>query len=470
MADLLDRILATRSGSPARPRNLAFQDWVDYFRFDGVDYPLLRTSMGKLDEEQLAWTATQAYHSSGPVFALVVARLQVFSQARFQWTRFEGGVPTDLFGTPALKLLERPWPNGVTADLLARMEVDVSLAGNAYVRKVSRRGTQRLVRLRPEHTIIVMGSDEDADHPSEAADVEVIGYAYAPPMGPMVLLDPGELAHFAPIPDPDFHFLGQSWITPVLRDTQADGAMTEHKRRFLINAATPNLVVKFDPTIGREQVLEFKELFEAEHMGAVNAYKTLFLGGGADATVVGKDFQQLDFAATQGKGESRLASAAGVPPSWVGFSEGLQGSSLNAGNFTAARRRFGDGTMQHLWGNAAASLEPLVPDPVNARGASLWFDTRSVSFLREDAGDRAKIQADEAQTIVALVRDGFTPESAIDAVKNHDWGRLEHTGLVSVQLTAPGDVPETLPTKALGNGQGNGKVPAALANGGSLHE
>jgi phage portal protein BeeE len=457
MAALLERVAAARA-IPTRPANLSLQEYVEYFRFDGVDYPLLRTSTGKLDEEQLAWTATAAYHGNGPVFALVVARLQVFSQARFQWTRFEGGVPTDLFGTPALKVLERPWRGGTTADLLARMEVDVSLAGNSYVRRVSRRGgARRLVRLRPEHMIIVLGSDEDADHPAEAGDVEVLGYAYAPPMGPMVLLDTTEVAHFAPLPDPDFNFLGQSWITPLLRDVQADGAMTEHKRRFLINAATPNLVIKFDARVGQEAVEKFKAMFEAGHMGVANAYRTVFLGGGADAITVGKDFQQLDFAAVQGRGESRLAAAAGVPPSWVGFSEGLQGSSLNAGNYTASRRRFADGTAQHWWVNAASSLEPLVEDPVKAPDASLWFDTRAVSFLREDAADIAKIQGEEASTIVKLVRDGFTPESAIDAVKNHDWSRLKHTGLVSVQLTQPGSVP---PAKT--SSQGNGKVPAAL--------
>jgi muconolactone delta-isomerase len=134
----------------------------------------------------------------------------------------------------------------------------------------------------------------------------------------------------------------------------------------------------------------------------------------------------------------------------------LQGSALNAGNFTSARRRFADGTMQHLWRNAAASLEVLVPDPVNAPGASLWFDTRAVSFMREDAGDVAEIQAKEAATIAGLVKEGFEATSVIDAVRNHDWTRLVHSGLLSVQLQPPGaGQPET-------NGQGNGKVPATV--------
>lgn len=458
----LERVAANRTPAVRQrtDQGLALQDWIDYFTFGGNTYPLLHTSMQPLDEETLAQTATAAYKSNGPVFALVLARLQVFCQARFQWTRYEGGVPTEPFGTDALRVLEDPWPGGTTADLLARMEVDVSLAGNSYIRKIMRPGElPRLNRLRPDWVTIIMGSQEDADHPGEAGDVEVLGYLYQPGgpggRGQSVVLTPQECAHYAPLPDPDFNFLGMSWITPSLRDVQADGAMTEHKRLFMVNGATPNLVIKGLPfTTGQEEAFEkLVATLEKQHTGLRNAYKTLYLSAGADATVIGSDLSQLDFAATQGKGESRLAADAGVPPSWVGFSEGLQGSALNAGNFTAARRRFADGTMQHLWRNAAASLQPLVPDPVNAAGARLWFDIRSVSFLREDAGDLAKIQAEEAQTIVALVRDGFTPESAIDAVKNHDWSRLVHSGLVSVQLTAPGEVMPTQPTKALGNGK-----------------
>jgi phage portal protein BeeE len=471
---LLERVAesraATRSNSSVIPLDL--QSYVDLFRFGGVDYPILRTTSAKLDEEQLAATATAAYHANGPVFSLVVARLQVFSQARFQWTRFEGGVPSDLFGTPALKLLERPWGpgrSGTTADLLARMEVDVSLAGNCYIRKTT---GLRLNRLRPDWVTIILGSFEDAEHPGEAGDVEVAGYLYKPGgyggQGRSVVLFPEEVAHYAPIPDPDFNFLGQSWITPLIDDVSADQAMTLHKRQFMVNAATPNLVIRFDPTVTVDQVKEFKAVVEEDHEGAFNAYKTLYLGGGADAITVGKDFQQLDFAATQGKGESRLAAAAGVPPSWVGFSEGLQGSALNAGNFGAARRRFADGTMQHLWGNAASSLEILVPDPVNAPGASLWYDTRSVSFLNEEAKDTADIQGVEAETIVKLVKDGFEWKSVIAAVKNHDWSRLKHTGLLSVQLQPPApDQPDAgggppnggQPGGSATNGNGGGKVP-----------
>ena len=463
MARWWDRLLGRRS---AEARGTT-QDWVDAV-LAAQEAGLLRTTMGTLDEEQIGATLSGLVKSNGPTFALTLARQQVFSQVRFQWTRFSRGEPGDLFGSPELEVLERPWPGGTTADLLARMELDVTAAGNAYIRRLRRGRASRLVRLRPDWMAIILGSQEGAEHPAEAADVELLGYAYMPQGGRgdrMVILDPSEVAHFAPYPDPDGVYVGMSWLTPVIRDVLGDNLQTDHKRAFLRNAATPNGVIKFDASVTMEQVKEFKELFEAEHQGAARAYKTLFLGGGADYEAIGRDFAQLDFAVTQGKAESRLAAAAGVPPSWVGFSEGLQGSALNAGNFTSARRRFGDGTLQHLWANAAASLETVLIPPDER--ASLWFATRGMPFLAMDAQDQAAVQSQEAATIVSLVKDGFTHESAIDAVVNHDWTRLvprtddQGRPLMSVQLQPP---LTTDPTQNNEDGDGeSGQGPAGGA-------
>src|SRR5690606_2483801 len=196
------------------------QDWVDAV-LAAQEAGLLRTTMGTLDEEQIGATLSGLVKSNAPTFALTLARQQVFSQVRFQWTRFSRGEPGDLFGSPELEVLERPWPGGTTADLLARMELDVTAAGNAYIRRLRRGRASRLVRLRPDWMAIILGSQEDAEHPAEAADVELLGYAYMPQGGRgdrMVILDPSEVAHFAPYPDPDGVYVGMSWLTPVIRD------------------------------------------------------------------------------------------------------------------------------------------------------------------------------------------------------------------------------------------------------------
>jgi hypothetical protein len=434
--------LLSRSESPTEER-LSVDDWAQFF---GPDYaPFLHHSWAANEESPLVDGTSSIKHNS-PTFSLVYARMQVFSQARFAWTKFDGSVAGDLSWTRELELLERPWERGTTADLLARMEMEVSRAGNAFVRRVGK----RLVVLPAQWCTLVIGSNEDAEHPREAADAELIGLLYDPPNAEGVVLLPEQFAHYAPIPDPDNRFIGMSWITPSLRDIQGDDLMATHKRKFFENAATPNLAIKFDPSVSVENVKKFKTMIEGEHRGVWNAYKTLYLGGGADPVTVGKDFKEMDFAITQGKGESRLASDAGVPPSWVGFSEGLQGSSLNAGNFASARRRFGDGTMHHLWANASASLAPLVRAP---RGKQLWYDVRGMPFMREDAKDAAEVQSKQASTIAELVREGWTPESAVAAVENSDWSLLKHTGRLSVQLQEPGQTPT--PAEPAENGDDN---------------
>lgn len=803
---LVDRISSGIAELRQRDAQLSLNDWADYFAFGGNSYPIMQTTMGSIDRESIGANAVAGFKGNGPIFSLVLARLQAFSQVRFQWTRFQGSQPTDLFGTPELAVLERPWPGGTTSDLLARMEIHASVAGCAYV---IRPKPDRLSILRPDRVTIVMGSQAEEDDPSEAPDVEIAGFVHTTSHGKMTFYGPDEVAYYAPIPDPDYRFLGMSWITPVIRDLQADSLATEHKARFFTNAApqpldakiltptgwstmgamrigsqvigadgkphavtgvypqgerdiyevqfadgtsaectldhvwtvsnnydrrrgatrnmtladlladgfhyrsgpakwavpmvepveydepadlpvdpyllglllgdgsfrgnrrgsgavtltchaddvdetierislpagvgisrrdcggwselylraadlsvvrdsrgrivehqgnpltnaiktlglwdlagpdkyvpsaylsasvkdriallqglidsdghvaptalrftttslrlanglvelvgslggvatirankgrstltvnirqlpdwiipaqllrkadayrptgalrvrtivgaklvrraqaqciavdsvdhlyvtddfvvthnTPNMAIKFDASVSFERVKLFKELLESEHKGAFNAWKTLYLGGGADPVTIGSSFKDMDYAAVQGRAESRLAAAAGVPPSWVGFAEGLQGSSLNAGNFNSARRRFSDGTMIHLWTNAATSLEVLLGRPP---GASLWFDSR-VPFMREDAEDLAAIQEKQAQTIVALVKDGFTPESAVAAVTKNDFNLLVHSGLLSVQLQPPGAGTTAPNGNSAPSLNGNGKV------------
>jgi hypothetical protein len=188
-------------------------------------------------------------------------------------------------------------------------------------------------------------------------------------------------------------------------------------------------------TEDEEKFKTFVELMDSRHKGVEHAYETLYTGAGADVTVIGADMRQLDFKITQGAGESRLAAAGGVHPAIVGLSEGLQGSSLNAGNFGAARRLVADATMRPLWRNAAGSLEVLLPPEAGSR---LWVDTRDVAFLREDAKDAAEIVEIQARTITGLVREGVEFKSAVAAVLSGNMDLLEHTGLMSVQLQQPG--------------------------------
>jgi hypothetical protein len=433
MTSLLGSLV--RSGDDAP---LSLDDWAGMFSFNGLFYPgqqPAQTTLGEKAEEiggDFMGVVQGAYKANGVVFACMVARMLLFSEARFQFRQVRNGRPGDLFGTKALERLERPWPGGTTGDMLGRAMQDSDLAGNWYGRQMP----GGVHRMRPDWVTIVLGSQSAPQNPAQAIDSEILGYVYHPGgrgsgEKPVALLRE-EVAHFAPIPDPLASYRGMSWLTPVVREIMGDSAASTHKLRFFENGATVNLVVTLDEKVKKAQFDEWVEAFEENHKGVLNAYKTLYLGGGADVTPVGANMREVDFTDVQGHGETRIAAAAGTPPVIVGLSEGLQAATYS--NYGQACRRFADGTMRPLWRNMAGSLATIVDVPSSAE---LWYDDRDIPFLQEDVKDAAEIRQTDASSVKTLVDAGFEPASVIEAVTADDLSRLSHTGLFSVQLQPP---------------------------------
>lgn len=430
MARLIDAI----AGETRSSDTFGLDEYIELFNFAGSNYPVgLRGSLGTSTEEigrDFVGLVEGAYRQNGIVFACMMVRQLLFQEARFQFRRMKNGRPGEYFGTAALRPLEEPTPGGTTGRLLARMIQDVDLAGNWYGH-----GTRTGVhRLRPDFVTIIMGSKLEVSNVATAPDVEVVGYMYSATDNEPEFYMPEEVAHWAPYPDPAANFRGMSWLTPVVREVMADQAATTHKLKFFEQGATPNMVVKFDPSVDQKKVEAWIALMEGQVGGVANAYKTLFLGGGADAQVVGADLKDSNLKEIQGAGETRIAAAAGLPPVIAGFSEGLQAATYS--NYGQARRRFADGTMRPLWKDATGALAPLIRVPPRTQ---LWYDDRDIPFLQEDAEDRAKIMKTEAATLHSLVSAGYTPESSKEAILAGDFSRLKHSGLVSVQLLPPGD-------------------------------
>lgn len=405
------------------------------------------------------------FRSNSIVFACEVKRISIFSEARFVYRGFNQGRPGNLFSLPDLDILERPWPRATTSDLLAEMLVMADIGGNGYVARTAE-DPDRLRVMRPDWVTIVMGDRSGAPVRSASQfDAEILGFIYDPQDGqtePEALLA-DEVGHFIPpgLRDPLARFRGMSWLTPILREVQADQAATNHKLAFFENGATPQLVVTFDKEVTETQFQTFVSKMDETHNGWRNAYKTLYLGGGADTEVVGKDLQQLDFSNTQGKGETRIAAASGIHPVLIPLSEGMQGSSLNAGNYAAARRSTADTTFRPLWRNVCGSLAAIVPPPPDAE---LWYDELNIPFLREDSRDAADIEQVKAATIRQYVDAGFTPASAVKAVDAQDVSLLEHTGLFSVQLQPPNTAAPTTPTEDGAPPATNGSRPLTPAS------
>ena len=451
---LIERITNRKAGKVEK--RYSVDDWlanylipvVEGFAYNGAQYMAggLNTTYRQTKIEQVAATLpgySAALKACPPAFAAELIRASVVSQARLTFRNLPSS-PTArrTFGNKDLAILEKPWPNAATSDLLARMEWHAGLAGNAYVARFP----TRLRVLRPDWVKILYGSKREPDEAGHAIDGELIGYVYKNGGwsnyndNKPVTLTPEQVAHWAPLPDPEGVGLGMSWITPAIREIQGDRAATEHKLKFFENGATPNLVIsgiKAAPgeQLTKEKFDEIVNMLEASHAGVRNAYRTLYLTEGADATIVGSDLQAMDFKGIQGRSETRIAMLSRVHPVILAAAEGLSGSSLNAGNFGMARRIFADSWVYPTLQGQCQALSSITRVPEDAE---LWFDVVDVPLLREDAKDAAEIVHDEVAAIGQAVRDGFEPASAMAAVKARDVSLLKHTGLVSVQLY-PGD-------------------------------
>jgi hypothetical protein len=419
---MMDR-LRTVFWPPLQP---SYDNSWPFANIGGNAYPLglNQTLLGKEERPDPGYSGlvAWAYQTNAVVYACEQARVQLFSEASFEWESYTGRRFTD----KALQLLETPWPNAVTSDLLMGMLLDADLGTDSFTVRLD----NTLARLRPDWTTVI--TDLDVWNPR----ARIYAYSYLPGgpgsgKEPIVFLRE-QVAHFKTSPDPLSPHRGMSWLTPVIREISADIGMTEHQRSFLLNGASPNLVISLDPAVSKAAFDQWVASFQGQHIGVKNAYKPMFMGGGAKVESVGTDFSQLDFKQVRGGGETRIAAAAGVPPVIVGLSEGLQAATYS--NYSQARRRFADGTMRPLWRNACGSLQTILNAPV---GAELTIDDSDIAFLQDDMKDRAEIQSTNAAAIGQLVKDGFTPESAVLAITANDLTKLDHTGLYSVQLQPP---------------------------------
>lgn len=399
-------------------------------------------------DQAVVRSAREAFKANGPVFGCIAARMALFSEARFV---LQSTVDKRLFGNSGLSLLEYPWPNATAGELLARLEQDVSTAGNAYLRKtVPADGSDTLlVQMRPDCVTIV--SEEKLD---DAGRTFKLPFGYLEDLTPTGVTDrkpqfysADEVCHYSPVPDPDASFRGMSWLTPVLREVGADRALTAYKTEHVNRGATPGLVIKYAQKLQRASIDALREQTDAKYSGPSNSGRTLVLDQGADVTVAGSTLEQLQFTAVQAAGVERVAAAGQVP---------LEVLGLRAGDYQAAMRRFADLWGRPAWRSACASLQHLIgfvsPDGTVAPlkpPTRLWFDVADIAALREGELERGQAILVRAQAVSTFVAAGYSRESAVAAADSGDLGQLKAdpaaaAGQVNSRRPQAG-VPENLP-------------------------
>lgn len=437
--------------APRRQASFSYGQLLDMIaNANDLGFPLHQTMTGDREEieSSFAGLINGAFAGNGIVFAVAMTKALLFSEARFQFQQLRGGTPGNLFGTQALQLLEAPEPGKTTGDLLTRQSIDADFAGNGLLARRPARGDrgERIKRMRPDWVSIVLGSPDPPDAAKKAAtatslDAEVIGYAYIPggsgSGNDPIALQPNEVSHFAPVPSALHQYVGMSPVVPVIRNILGDKAAVSHKLNYFRNAATPNMLVTLPDSLNPDEAKSWIDLFEQDHTGASNAWRTIYFAGGASGAVVGSNLKDLDYKQITAIDETRIAAAIGSHPVVAALSEGMQGASLNTGNFAAAARLMGDAKLRPAWRNMAGSLQNIIDRP---RSTRLWYDARDVPFLREDAKAAAEIMEKQAGVLSSLFMAGAEWDAVVNFVNSGDVTVLkgQHTGLTSVQLTPVG--------------------------------
>ena len=398
-----------------------YQQLFTNFGFAGIQYQVPAGSISQI-------TALQAIRNP-IVLQCIFIRSMCFAEVRMQFQRIATGrAARDLFGTPALGILEQPYQGAGTGDLMSRSELDNAMYGNSYWYPSD---PKTLTWMDPTKMKIITG---DALGPNGGRIGEkLLGYQVIDHSGKATeTFLPGEILHYKPMPDPDHPFRGLSWLSSLLGEVSTDQDISDFKRGFLRNSATPNLVFTLPPGISKDNLDAFRDRVESSHTGPGAAFKTLYVNSGVDVKTVGANWSDMELFATQSYGDTRLAVASGVPASLLGIAEGLKGSALNAGNYAATRRRFSDITIRPLWANWCTAASSIVPPPPGAR---LWYDDRDTAFLQVDLADMADVRQKDAATIASLVQTGFLRDSVVEAVTTGDFMALEEDpDAISVQL------------------------------------
>ena len=442
---------------------------------------VLTTSYASPDREpvipQLAAFAQRANSSSAIVFAAIMVRMALFSEARFQ---FQAKDDKHLFGNETLGKLEEPWPNGTAGDLLARMQQDRCLAGNAYVWDAPDEG--RLVRLRPDWVTII----------SERVAVSgggwyrrKVGYWWEQPKnitdrGDGFFVPANEVVHWAPQPDPTADFRGMSWLTPIIRDVQGDDGLSQYKINYLANSASPNLLIKYAQKLAPGTVDSVRERMHARYGGVSNAFKTLVLDQGADVTVIGNSLQQMDFTNVSTVGTERILAAANVPGVLVGL-EPLRGAGRG---YQESMQKLANLFAHPEWRSACGALSQILDVPAGNR---LWYDTSDIAALQDGETERAQAALVRMQALLAARQAGYDPVSAVAAVDSGDVTQLKvaavppglpagnvQNGLPQTSPGATADpLPATMPRLPVGSTSpgdgGNGTRPTPRPSSARRH-
>lgn len=325
------------------------------------------------------------YQKSSSFFACISALAFAFPEPPLRVYDGDGDDAQALDTHGLRKLLRRPMPNMGEAELMATTMVYLAIGGNAYWHKL-RGAAGQVVQLRPYgagHITPIPGGKD-----------WIKGYTYDPygngaqsqiPGSQDNTILPEDIVHFKwPAVDPLQPWMSQPPILAAATEVDSDVEAIRFLFALLKNDAIPRTVVTVpaDRALDDDEFRRTKEQWK-ERYGGENRGDVAILEGGATATRLGLNLQELAFDALAKIPESRIAAAMRVPPIIAGLNVGLDRSTYS--NYGEARRAFTQDTLVPLWRLIASEVEAdLLPEFPRERGVAARYDTGKVASLQEE--------------------------------------------------------------------------------------
>jgi hypothetical protein len=198
--------------------------------------------------------------------------------------------------------------------------------------------------------------------------------------------------------------------------------MTQYKIKYLENAATPNILIRYSQKLQPGTVDALRERMAARYASPQNAFKTLILDQGADLTVVGNSLSQMDFSNVMQAGTERILADSMVPAVLVGL-EPLRGAGRG---YQESLQKFANLWARPQWRSVCGALEQIAGTPPGNR---LWFDTGDITALQDGEMERGQTALVKSQALLACRQAGYTRDSAVQFINSGDVGMLKPDAL-----------------------------------------
>lgn len=294
-------------------------------------------------------------------------------------------------GHPILDLLHQPTIHYSLRTLLSASVISLTVAGNAYWRKVAGEGRPLALWYLPHWTI----------EPKWTNGEFISYYEYRPsPSGAAERIDPSEIVHLRYGLNPRNTRLGLSPLQSLLREVYTDEEAATYTASLLSQPIPGMIISPSGESIGEEES-EYLLRTLKEGYGGIERGKALAITSPVKVDQYGLTPQMIDLSRLRQIPEERVTAALGIPAAVVGLGTGLEQTKVGA-TMQEMRRQAWEDCIIPLQDMIAEQMSSqLLPDfESDIQRVRIGFDRSAVLALQRD-------QHTEALRLDVLVRAGI---------------------------------------------------------------